>query len=221
MTVAADPVGELLEIGSSSRKVNLNLSPYRDMSPTKRHLRKSTGPLNVVPNKPKSGMEDPSHFFWLYASLEFKMSYSEELALKKATKHIDRLVERLQKQGGEGAKGCILFDIVATKKHIVTGVPHKLGRAIYKYIEDHYFSEIATTFVGLTDNTARRVARDIYCRHKDLSKNKHAFDAVDGLHMFIVYPSVENREKDPTLATPGFIAANKYSTSPLPAVVGR
>lgn len=196
---------------SSSRKVNLNLSPYRDLSPKKEKFRKTTGPVLIAQNNPKVTPDDPTYFYWLYGYLEFKMTESEEAGMKKATKQIDRLVEKLQKLD---AKGSLLFDIVSTRKYIATYTPHKLGRAIYKYVEEKYFGEITTTFVGLTDNTARRVARDVFCKNKELSRQKYGFDIVDNVHMFVIYPPVESRNRDGfAFGSPG-VAQTKHASHP-------
>jgi hypothetical protein len=179
----------LVEGPSIPKKVNLNLSPYRDLSPKKEKFRKTTGPVLLALNK-QTEPDDPSYFFWLYGFIQFKMQEPEEVVMRKAMRQVDRLVEKLHKLD---AKGCLLFDIIATRKHIASYVPHKLGRAIYKYVEDNYFSEITTTFVGLTDNTARRVARDIFCKNKELSRHKCGFDIVDNVHMFVIYPPIDSR----------------------------
>eukprot|EP00906_Rhabdomonas_costata_P033991 RCo047847 len=174
-----------LESSSNSRKLNLSLSPFRDFSPKKEKFRKTTGPVLIAQNNKQATPDDPTYFYWLYGFLEYRMQESEETILRKATRQIDRLVEKLQKLD---AKGSLLFDIIATRKHIGSYLPHRLGRSIYKYVEERYPSSITTTFVGLTDNTARRVARDVFCKNKELSRIKHKFEIVDGVHMFIIYP---------------------------------
>jgi hypothetical protein len=90
-------------------------------------------------------------------------------------------------------KAHIIFDIISTKKHITAnyaeGLPYQLGRDLYAYIDKNYNNRVVTTFVGLTDNTARRVGRDVYyCKTDDLSKNRIGFHMVDNEHMFIVFP---------------------------------
>ena len=87
-------------------------------------------------------------------------------------------------------KAHLLFDIISTKKHIAAGLPYKLGEEIYQYVDATHGSTVVTTFVGLTDNTARRVARDIYFTKSDeLSKNHIPFTAIDREHLFIVFPA--------------------------------
>eukprot|EP00995_Heteronema_vittatum_P007585 NODE_2735_length_748_cov_324.547926_g1920_i0.p1 GENE.NODE_2735_length_748_cov_324.547926_g1920_i0~~NODE_2735_length_748_cov_324.547926_g1920_i0.p1 ORF type:complete len:186 (+),score=95.52 NODE_2735_length_748_cov_324.547926_g1920_i0:32-559(+) len=153
-----------------------------------------SGQVFIAQNNPKATPDDPTYFYWLYGFLEFKMTETEDMVLKKAIRQIDRLVERLQKTDG---KGSLLFDIIATRKHIASYVPHKLGRAIYKYVEEKYYADVTTTFVGLTDNTARRVARDVFCKNcKELSRQKYGFDIVDNVHMFVIYPPIDSRNRD-------------------------
>eukprot|EP01012_Entosiphon_sulcatum_P041591 TRINITY_DN5545_c0_g1_i1.p1 TRINITY_DN5545_c0_g1~~TRINITY_DN5545_c0_g1_i1.p1 ORF type:complete len:292 (+),score=45.33 TRINITY_DN5545_c0_g1_i1:221-1096(+) len=178
--------------GHGRRVVDLNLSPYRDLTQPPKQFKKSTGQVTVALNDPESTPEDPTHFYWLYGWLEFKMNEGgEEVAYRRAVRQVDRLVEKLHKLD---AKGCLLFDIIATRKHIATMVPHKLGCAIYRYVEERYFTEITTAFVGLTDNTARRVARDVFCKNRELSRIKYAFDIVDNVHMFVIYPPGDSRK---------------------------
>eukprot|EP00760_Papus_ankaliazontas_P035891 PhM_4_TR806/c0_g1_i1/m.55097 len=91
---------------------------------------------------------------------------------------------------GPSCKGHLIIDLVATKKLIMTGVTEQLGRDVYKYAEERHPTSIATSFVGITDNTARRVGRDIYCQHEELSdpRQKADFSAIDNVHLFVVYP---------------------------------
>jgi hypothetical protein len=99
-------------------------------------------------------------------------------------------------------KAHLIFDIISTKKHIgpvpENGAPFRLGRAIYTYTDTRYGSLIATTFVGLTDNTARRVGRDVYyTQSEDLSKTHYPFSSVDREHLFIIFPPKAERTKEP------------------------
>eukprot|EP01006_Ploeotia_vitrea_P052440 TRINITY_DN67687_c10_g8_i1.p1 TRINITY_DN67687_c10_g8~~TRINITY_DN67687_c10_g8_i1.p1 ORF type:complete len:252 (+),score=6.01 TRINITY_DN67687_c10_g8_i1:64-819(+) len=198
-------------VSSSKQKINLNLSPYRDLSPVKRQFKKTTGQVTMVANNPNAPADDPAHFYWLYGFLDYKMHFPEELAMKKVTKQIDRLAEKIQRLN---SKGVLVFDIIATQKHILAGAPHRLGRAIYKYVDAYYYTDISTTFVGLTDNTSRRVGRDVFCKNQTLSKTKHEFTKVDDQHMFVIYPTPENRSRDPTVTVPGFAAnARNFGTN--------
>jgi hypothetical protein len=100
-------------------------------------------------------------------------------------------------RGGNNAsttpKAHLIWDLISTKKHIGPvpdeGLPQKLGHDIYRYVDTVYGSIIATTFVGLTDNTARRVGRDVYyTKSDDLSRTHYGFHTVDREHLFIVFP---------------------------------
>ena len=51
--------------------------------------------VQVAQNNPKVTPDDPTYFYWLYGYLEFKMTESEEVGMKKAVKQIDRLVEKV------------------------------------------------------------------------------------------------------------------------------
>ena len=87
----------------------------------------------------------------------------------------------------------VILDLVSTKKLIgpipSKGLPYKLGQDLYRYVDRQFGTIAATTFVGLTDNTARRVGRDVYyTQSDDLTKAHCGFHAVDGDHLFIIFP---------------------------------
>eukprot|EP00669_Euglena_mutabilis_P001521 TRINITY_DN11956_c0_g1_i1.p3 TRINITY_DN11956_c0_g1~~TRINITY_DN11956_c0_g1_i1.p3 ORF type:complete len:150 (+),score=33.14 TRINITY_DN11956_c0_g1_i1:266-715(+) len=145
------------------------------------------------------------------------MEESEATARRNAIRQIDRLVAKLRTTG---AKGSVLFDIISTRKHIATQIPHRLGAALYRYVEDTYFDDVSTTFVGLTDNTARRVARDVFCQNKELSRQKYSFEVVDDVHMFVVYPPRIGDDALPDMGTatdidPSQAMSPTFDSSPL------
>jgi hypothetical protein len=122
---------------------------------------------------------------------------------------------RGQAEGGGGApaqqqperprvKGHFIFDLIATKKHIgpewEVGAPYRLGQDIYRYIDERYGPWIVTTFVGLSDNTARRVGRDVYYSRPDdnLSRTHAPFTAINNENMFVIFPP----RSDAAAATP-------------------
>lgn len=89
---------------------------------------------------------------------------------------------------GHEARGNLVFDVIATRKQIEKQSPKRLGEEIYRYVESRHDKRVATTFVGLTDNTARRVGRDVYCRSEELSPKKYDWDTIDSRRMFIIDP---------------------------------
>lgn len=98
-------------------------------------------------------------------------------------------------------KAHLIWDLISTKKHIgpvpEEGLPHRLGHDIYRYVDTVYGSVIATSFVGLTDNTARRVGRDVYyTKSDDLSRTHYGFHTVDREHLFIIFPPPPHPETD-------------------------
>mmetsp|Transcript_22092 Transcript_22092/g.68581 ORF Transcript_22092/g.68581 Transcript_22092/m.68581 type:complete len:233 (-) Transcript_22092:18-716(-) len=106
-------------------------------------------------------------------------------------------------------KGHFIFDLIATKKHIGAqweqGAPHRLGQDIYRYIDERYGPWIVTTFVGLSDNTARRVGRDVYYSRPDdnLSRTHVPFTNIDNEHMFVIFPPrASEADAGPAAATP-------------------
>lgn len=98
-----------------------------------------------------------------------------------------------QQQQSSEPKAHLILDIISTKKHIGAtpeeGLPYRLGHDIYRYVDTTYHHIIATTFVGLTDNTARRVGRDVYyTKSDDLSRTHYGFHTVDREHLHIIFP---------------------------------
>lgn len=98
--------------------------------------------------------------------------------------------------GSGEPKAHLIIDIISTKKHVGVvpeeGLPYRLGHDIYRYVDVTHGSIIATTFVGLTDNTARRVGRDVYyTKSDDLSRTHYGFHTVDREHLHIVFPPTE------------------------------
>ena len=103
--------------------------------------------------------------------------------------------------GAPFVKGHLIFDIIATRKHIgpqpTRGIPYALGQQLYAYAELFHPSVIVTSFVGISDNTARRTGRDMYFSASDaLSRNQIDFTFVDNQHMFIVYPETNSVRGD-------------------------
>ena len=92
----------------------------------------------------------------------------------------------------DGPRANLVFDIISTRKHITadfeTGLPYQLGREIYQYAEVAHGTRIVTCFVGLSDNTSRRVGRDVYAKSDELAKTRLPFSAIDSEHLFIVFP---------------------------------
>eukprot|EP00756_Hemistasia_phaeocysticola_P053137 Hpha_TRINITY_DN28542_c0_g1::TRINITY_DN28542_c0_g1_i1::g.18552::m.18552 len=129
--------------------------------------------------------------YLLYAAFEFKAHIKDDEALELCTAKVDKLVAQLRRcHPPNEARGHLIFDIIATRKHIRGLSPLNLGRQIYKVVDRAHFDFISTAFVGLTDNPACRVGRDIYARSEELSPRKdwRDFDNIDNVRMMIVYP---------------------------------
>ena len=100
-------------------------------------------------------------------------------------------------RGAPFVKGHLIFDVISTRKHIgptpTQGPPYRLGQEIYRYVESTYGQYVVTTFVGMTDNPARRVGRDMYySTSEDLSRSQIDFTFVDNRHMFVVFPETNS-----------------------------
>eukprot|EP01006_Ploeotia_vitrea_P021637 TRINITY_DN54061_c0_g1_i1.p1 TRINITY_DN54061_c0_g1~~TRINITY_DN54061_c0_g1_i1.p1 ORF type:complete len:644 (+),score=37.64 TRINITY_DN54061_c0_g1_i1:66-1997(+) len=127
-------------------------------------------------------------------------------AYRKAIRIIDRLMKAngieptdgLKKREIEKIQGTygLLFDIITTRRVILSGEPHKVGTELYRYIWSKYHT-VKFAFIGITDNGSKRVARDVFCKDqlpntteevyaKYITKSK--FDVLDDDHMYIVFP---------------------------------
>jgi len=87
----------------------------------------------------------------------------------------------------------MICDLISTKKHFGVvpeeGLPYRLGLEIYRYVDAKHGQSVATCFVGMTDNTSRRVGRDIYFTKSDaISRCRLPFSLIDREHLHIVFP---------------------------------
>eukprot|EP00759_Apiculatamorpha_spiralis_P008045 PhF_6_TR15050/c0_g1_i1/m.23624 len=93
----------------------------------------------------------------------------------------------------------VLVDIIATRRCILSGSPHEIGLKLYEHMDNAYPISVKFCLVGITDNTAKRVARDMFCNVKKgvfgvnrqkltFSSHKAPLDTVDGDHTYIVGP---------------------------------
>eukprot|EP00996_Jenningsia_fusiforme_P007170 NODE_952_length_1801_cov_30.266553_g839_i0.p1 GENE.NODE_952_length_1801_cov_30.266553_g839_i0~~NODE_952_length_1801_cov_30.266553_g839_i0.p1 ORF type:complete len:497 (-),score=74.84 NODE_952_length_1801_cov_30.266553_g839_i0:177-1667(-) len=160
---------------------------------------------------------------WLYASMHLakeevnidnpmanssKAPIADSGPYRKAIKLIDRLMKqsgieptedkKLKAQLRINGKHGLLFDIITTRRVILSGEPHKVGTELYRYMTRKYHA-VKFAFVGITDNGSKRVARDIFCKdkiHSDEAYDKYitksTFHSVDNNHMYVVFP-----ENDP------------------------
>eukprot|EP00667_Euglena_gracilis_P008134 EG_transcript_8224 len=168
---------------------------------------------------------------------------------KKAARSVDRLMrqhgieamedkprrQQLQVVGRYG----LLFDIVTTRRVIMTGEPHMVATELYRYMAVRY-PAVKFTFVGITDNGSKRVARDIFCKDKlpgategyEKYIQKCPMDAIDDNHLYVVFPEDDARIAD--IVRLGLLhmheeeelrrnlyATPKYEPPPLPDFVQR
>eukprot|EP01065_Artemidia_motanka_P007322 TRINITY_DN13627_c0_g1_i1.p1 TRINITY_DN13627_c0_g1~~TRINITY_DN13627_c0_g1_i1.p1 ORF type:complete len:982 (+),score=261.70 TRINITY_DN13627_c0_g1_i1:55-3000(+) len=111
-----------------------------------------------------------------------------------------------------GERYGVLMDILATRRYIWSGEPHKVAADVYAYLDEHYAVLVKFVLVGITDNASKRVARDMFCLDRlppeqggperfvtsalnkttDRRKFKHAapppMDGIDNEHQYVVFP---------------------------------
>lgn len=87
-----------------------------------------------------------------------------------------------------GARFGVLVDIVATRRNILTGIPHELADFVYKYLETEYPITVRFVLVGITDNATKLVAKDIFDSRGGGRLKRLTFNDIDGDHLFVAYP---------------------------------
>eukprot|EP01062_Namystynia_karyoxenos_P017707 TRINITY_DN16555_c1_g1_i1.p2 TRINITY_DN16555_c1_g1~~TRINITY_DN16555_c1_g1_i1.p2 ORF type:complete len:324 (+),score=65.92 TRINITY_DN16555_c1_g1_i1:84-974(+) len=223
----APPEGPPSAFGMRGRGlVNLNLSPRRDLGTRRRRVRGAQGNPNFVPareHEPWKGegaasstgasaaaqraapawpaflpqwraccMQRTPRFWWCYGHVEYKATEGEEQCFRQAQLTLRRWLNHARRVD---VRVAVVFDVVATRRNLHYG--ERVGKAIYRYLDDHYDKDVPFAFVGLTDNTARRVGRDIFCRNEELSRKKLSWNDIDDRHLRIVYPDECPRVQKP------------------------
>lgn len=87
----------------------------------------------------------------------------------------------------------VLVDLIATKRNILSGVPHQLANQVYQFLEERYPVSVKFAFVGITDNATKLVAKSLFDRNS--STKKVSFDDVDYEHLFIAHPKGDQEEQ--------------------------
>jgi hypothetical protein len=139
---------------------------------------------------------------WLYESLKLDI----ETPLQKSQSQLQYALTRGLKDLGadglgsaanrkdvrsmvrDGARFGVLVDIVATRRNILTGVPHELADFVYKYLEAEYPITVRFVLVGITDNATKLVAKDIFDSRGGGRLKRLTFNDIDGDHLFVAYP---------------------------------
>lgn len=88
----------------------------------------------------------------------------------------------------DGERFGVLVDIVATRKNILSGVPHDLAAYIYRFLEEEHPITVKFVFVGITDNATKLVAKDVFDARSGGGAKKISFADIDGEHLHIAYP---------------------------------
>lgn len=119
----------------------------------------------------------------------------DEIRRAPICQSIRRQVDHLISVASTRERFGLIFDLISTSKIIGSGIPHEIGSFIYEYIEEAHYEKtgLKFAFVGITDNVNCCAARDVFCRDdllngKYIGDTKRPFDALDNVHMFVVFP---------------------------------
>jgi hypothetical protein len=82
----------------------------------------------------------------------------------------------------------VLVDIIATKRRLLSGEPHEASMQLYAYVEKRFPIQCVFMAVGITDNRAKRVARDVVNSDYVPGTKKLPWSSLDGEHMMLVHP---------------------------------
>lgn len=139
---------------------------------------------------------------WLYESVKLDI----ETPLTKSQAQLQHALSRALKESGSDALGSnanrkdiramvrtgtrfgVLVDIIATRRNILSGVPHELANFVYKFLEAEYPVSVRFIFVGITDNATKLVAKDIFDSRGGGRIKRLSFGDIDGDHLFVAYP---------------------------------
>ena len=174
--------------------------------------RKGTHTKDVLlkPDPQYKSSRFPGGRFWMYESYNLTKQaidkifsgatteVSQTLAYSHIKKLLSKTLKKSQRECSE--RFGILLDIITTNSLIQTGIPHELGNAAYRYIEQAHYDKLGLKFcfIGITDNVNCRAARDVFCRDpvrfdandsRMPEEPKRAFDALDNQHMYCVFPA--------------------------------
>lgn len=94
----------------------------------------------------------------------------------------------------EGDRFGVLIDIVATRRNILSGVPHQLAAHIYQLLEEEYPISVKFSFIGITDNATKLVAKDIFDSRSGGGAKKLTFADIDSEHLHVAYPKPNEAE---------------------------
>jgi hypothetical protein len=139
---------------------------------------------------------------WIYAWASMERQETAEQTFAAASKSI---IKQLTARGVNAADNLttrrevrsmvrspqrvgVLVDIVATRRRLLSGEPHEAASRLYRFVEEKYPVACVFMAVGITDNRAKRVARDILNTDPVAGAKKLGFADVDNEHMMVVYP---------------------------------
>ena len=104
----------------------------------------------------------------------------------------------------------LLIDIITTRRCVYTGEPHSIANQLYRYVAQKYPIMVKFTFIGITDNASKRVARDMFFkgnlaaelagqgsvgRPMRSNANMNPLDAVDNEHQYLTNPNSDYEQE--------------------------
>jgi hypothetical protein len=150
---------------------------------------------------------------WLYASVSMERLQTADDAFAQASRIIERqfaahgipqaddLTSRREVRSmiRSTKRFALLVDIIATKRRLYSGEPHAAAMRLYSFVEKRYPVHCVFMAVGITDNRAKRVMRDVFntdpvAGSTRSTTKKLPFTSLDGEHMMLVHPSGEGGE---------------------------
>ncbi len=178
---------------TTSSKDTSSQSPFRDPS---------TDDLQQQSSIAADGVQ------WLYLIITLSMKATNSakaqqdarsqverlLRQHKAVPHNNSTKQEIRQVVREGRSFVVLVDIVATRRSIMSGIPHDVAAAIYKFLDEFYPISVKFGFVGISDNATKLAARDVFIAGVLPLSKRLPFSAIDSEHLFVAH--VKSDEAD-------------------------
>ena len=128
------------------------------------------------------------------AQTDAKAQVERLLRQHKAVPHNNCSKHEIREVVREGRSFVVLLDIIATRRSIMSGIPHDMAGAVYKYLEEYYPISVKFAFVGISDNATKLAARDVFNSAALPPSKRLPFAAVDSEHLFIAHVKSDEAE---------------------------